>query len=82
MPAAGLLRLDTADRDATKHPAPAAFWRCQRSRRIRHSRRPLPLHEAVRRPALAFGSRRTYGPVLLVFCAEQPKSRAGSRFSL
>ena len=44
------------------------------------------LLEAVRRPALASGSRRTSAPVRpwgrWHFCASEPKSRAGSRLSL
>jgi len=78
MLAVELLRVDTADRDAARHPAPAVFSLGQRSRLVRHSRRRRPL-EAVRRPALASGSRHTSEPVHLVVCAPKPKSRAGSQ---
>ena len=82
MLAAGLLRANTAGQDATTHPAPAGYLLRQRSRRNRHSRRSQQLPEAVRRPALASGSRRTSVRVHPYFDAAKPKSRAGSRLSL
>src|ERR1700730_8711978 len=81
MLAAELLRPGTADRDATRHPAPAVFSLGQRSRLVRHSRRQRPL-EAVQRPALASGSQCTSEPVHLVGDAQQPKSRPGAQLSL
>jgi len=51
----------------------------QRSRHNCHSRRRQRPLEAVRQPALASGSQRTYEPVRLVVDAPKPKSRAGSQ---
>src|SRR6185312_2356995 len=82
MLAAGLLRADTAGQDATKHPAQAGYLLRQRLRRNCHSRRLQPLPEAVRRPALASGTRRMSVRVHPYFDAAKPKSRAGSRLSL
>jgi len=79
MLAAELLRLGTPVRDAARHPAPAVFSLRQRSRHNCHSRRRQRPLEAVRRPALACGSQRTYEPVRLVVDAPKPKSRAGSQ---
>jgi len=79
MLAAVLLRANTAGQDAAKHPAQAGYLLRQRSRRNRHSRCCEQLPEAVRRPALASGSRRTSVRVHPYFDAAKPKSRAGSR---
>jgi hypothetical protein len=80
--AAGSLRVRTAARDATTHPAPEGYPLRQQSRRRCPSRSTqLPL-EAVRRPTLAFDNQHMSAPVHRCVDAPKPKSRAGSRLSL